>query len=111
MFNPDCGEMLCRCTTDEITRLTAELEKAQRDAVAHEQTALGYFAQLDAALTENAALWELLSNMRIEIDSAEAENAALRELLADCLPQVRICKKNLSLINQIRAAIDDAKGG
>jgi len=90
MFNPDCGEMLCRCTTDEITRLTAELEKAQRDAVAHEQTALGYFAQLDAALTENAAL---------------------RELLADCLPQVRICKKNLSLINQIRAAIDDAKGG
>jgi len=90
MFNPDCGEMLCRCTTDEITRLTAELEKAQRDAVAHEQTALGYFAQLDAALTENAAL---------------------RELLADCLPQVRICKKNLSLINQIRAALDTAKDG
>ena len=30
MFNPDCGEMLCRCTTDEITRLTAELAKAKR---------------------------------------------------------------------------------
>ena len=24
MFNPDCGEMLCRCTTDEIIHLTAE---------------------------------------------------------------------------------------
>ena len=30
MFNPDCGEMLCRCTTDEITRLTAELAYAKK---------------------------------------------------------------------------------
>jgi len=67
-----------------------------------------YPKQVIGLRAENAALWELLSNMRIEIDSAEAENAALRELLEGAYPYVQHFGLPL-LRDQIRAALDDAK--
>jgi len=64
--------------------------------------------ELSDAKAERARYGDTMTS---KMGKLEAEIATLRELLADCLPQVRICKKNLSLINQIRAALDTAKDG
>ena len=59
MFNPDCGEMLCRCTTDEIARLTAELEHMTSELDDGQVLIAELLADTHSLLQRNSKLREL----------------------------------------------------